>query len=563
MRRLAFVLTAVLFLAANAGAKDEPTAATVTEPGRSLDRALDVTLRGSGDAASKRSVLFLLDATPALASAGFEQAFERALGRLEAPGTAVGIAVIGKRKLVVLAPTSDRAKALAAVRSALQAPDGSYQNTMAAVRKAAGALGGSAGARELVLVTLENGDAEDDLEATVGALKRARVRFSCISREAFVADTYWISATRNTPRGITFGAGDGAYVALPWGWMFQMSVANETTPSGFGNYGLSRLAAETDGRVFLEAPPSSGHTCSYFGMCNSCVQDHLPTDESFHSRRLRALAPSVASRKEAGADMARDSYFRLLLKAWQQASKAGLLRSRPAVRLAAGGVKPERRHQGTLASVIGSGTNFARFAAKADALAKECDRQITWMTGELEKLDRGMGSERHQAMAAFTLAMLHVTRTNLVACAAWCRDVGPALLGKRERPVEPPEVDPVVYRDRISGVGYTNMCLCHGVKPFFEFRMPGGAAWREALERLDAVYTPYMRRWAHTPYALALRHQAIARFHFTYRGTTQPPPPRPRTGSDSAKPTTESSKRPSRAGNPSTGGTGGPTTGGG
>lgn len=563
MRRLAFVLIAVLVLAANAGAKDEPTAATVTEPGRSLDRALDVALRGRGDAGQKRSVLFLLDAAPALKSAGFEQAFERALGRLEAPATSVGVGVIGQRKLIVVQPTTDRVLAFAAVQAALKAPSASIQNTLAAVRKAAATLARRGGARELVLVTLENGDVEDDLEATVSALKRAKVRFSCISREAFVADTFWISAARQAPRGLTFGAGDGAYVTLPWGWMFQMAIANETTPSGFGNYGLCRLAAATDGRVFLEAPPSSGHTCAYFGSCNSCLNDHLPPDESFHSRRLRALAPSVASRKEAGADMARDPYLRLLLKAWQQASKAGLLRSRPAVRLASGGVKPERRLRGALANVLGSGTNFSRFASKADALVKECDRQIAWMTAELAKLATDAGSQRHQAMAGFTLAMLHVTRTNLVGCAAWCREVGPALLGKREYAVQPPEVDPIVYRDRISGVGYSNLCLCHGVKPFFEFRMPGGAAWQEALERLDAVYSRYMRRWAHTPYAMALRHQALARFHFTYRGTARPPPPRPRTGSDTEKPTTETSKRPSRAGNPTTGGSGSPTTGGG
>ncbi len=564
MRRLVFLLSTLVFLAGAAAAGDAPTAASVTEPGRSLDRALAVALAGAGDAKAKRTVLFVLDPAPALKAAGFVAAFERALQRSEAEKLAIGIGVAGAKRVVTLAPTVDRAKVLEAARAALKAPTGTYVDTLAAVRKAAGVLAKRSGTRELVLVTLENGDGETDLEATASALKRTKVRFSCISREAFLADSYWISSSRGAPRGLVFGTGDSAYLTLPWGWLWQMTLANESTPSGFGNYGVSRLAAATGGRVFLQAAPGGGHSCTYFGMCNCCAGDHLPQDEAFHSRRLRALAPSVAARKEAGTALARDAYFRLVLKAWAQASKLGLLRSRPSVRLAAGGVKPERRLLGAWANVIGGGLSLARFATKADALRKDCDKQIAWLTAELRKLDPGAGSERHRAMAEFTLAMLHVTRTNLVGCAAWCRNVGPALLGKTNHVIAPPEVESVVYRDRVLGVGYSNMCLCHGVKPFFEFRMPGGALWDEALRRLDDVYTAYMRRWAHTPYAMALRHQGLARFHFTYRGTTPPPPPRKRTGSETEKPTTENAKRPSRTGGGSTGsGSGSPTTGGG
>ena len=39
-----------------------------------------------------------------------------------------------------------------------------------------GLLSGSPGRKDLVLVTLENGDAEDDVEATVAALRRTGVR---------------------------------------------------------------------------------------------------------------------------------------------------------------------------------------------------------------------------------------------------------------------------------------------------------------------------------------------------------------------------------------------------
>jgi len=565
VRRLPLTCAVLVLFAGVARAGDAPTADAVTEPGRSLARALDVVLAGSGAADGKRTVLFLLDAAPALSAAGFADAFTEALARMETSREVeIGIAVMGAKKPVLLAPTPDRAKAAEAVATAMKSPSGAYQNVMDDIRKAASSLAGRSGARELIVVTLENGDAEDDIEATVAALRRAKVRCSCISREAFLADTFWTSGVRGAPRGIEFGAGDDAYVTLPWGWLWQMTIANENTPSGFGTYGLSRLAAETEGRVFLEAPPSSGHVCTSFGMCNACSGDHLPRDEAFHSRRLKALAPSTASRKDLGADLARDPCFRLVLKAWGEASKAGLLRSRPSVRLATGGVKPERRQDAPWAPILVGGLGFARMATKADALVRECDRQISWLTAELGKLDAKAGSERNRAMAEFTLAMLHVTRTNLLACGFWCREVGPALVGKADHEIQAPELDPVIDADRVVGVGYTNFCLCHGVKPFFEMRMPGGTAWDDTLKALDEVFEAYMQRWAHTPYAMALRHQSIARFQFTYRGTTAPPPPRPRKGSDSETPTTESGNRPSRSGSPSTGsGSGSPTTGGG
>ena len=132
-----------------------------------------------------------------------------------------------------------------------------------------------------------------------------------------------------------------------------------------------------------------------------------------------------------------------------------------------------------------------------------------------------------------------------------------------EKEFSPPELDPILEGRRVAGIGYTNLCLCHGVAPFRELHLPGGARFDEELVRLDEVVKVFMRRYAHTPYAIALRHQGLARFYFTYRAKNTTPPPRPKSGSSTDEPTTETT-RPGRSGSPTTGSGGGaPTTGGG
>jgi hypothetical protein len=562
--RIAAGLLAALLMALPAWAKDEVRADAVTEPGRSLERALDVILGRPREGAG--TVVFVLDPSPSLQSAGFANAFERALARhreaLER--TALGVLVAGGGRDGALAPTTEHARAAEVVRQALAAPSTAFQNVHEAARRAAALVSGRSGDREVVLVTLENGDVEDDLDATASALRRARARVSVIASEAYVCDSFWVSSSRGVPRGLETGVGDGAFLVLPWGWLFQMTIANETTPSGYGPYALNHLAAETDGRVFLYAGSGTGHRCAYYGSCPACGNDdHAPPDESFEAHRLARLAPLATTRARAGAELARDPCVRALLQAWAAASKEGLVRSRPAVRLAAGGLRPERRQADAWSALLGSSLSFDRLATKADRLAKTCDAQVRALEEDLAGIPEEAAHPRCRAMADLTVAMLHLTHANLVAYAAWCRDVAPELLDRSRAPFEPPEASTLATGRDVAGIGYSNLCLCHGVAPLREVRLPGGEAWRAELDRLDGVVTAFMRRYAHTPYAAALRHQGLARFHFTYQGTVTQTTERPKTGATTEKPTTETG-RPARGNEPSSGGGGGsPTTGGG
>jgi hypothetical protein len=125
----------------------------------------------------------------------------------------------------------------------------------------------------------------------------------------------------------------------------------------------------------------------------------------------------------------------------------------------------------------------------------------------------------------------------------------------------PPELPPGGDgAERASGISYTNHCLCHGVEPFYEVELPGGAALRPELERLATMRRDFLQRYAHTPYAYALARMGIATFHLTYPGIAgRVPRVRPKSGADTG-PVTPT--RPSRNSGGSSGAPSGPTTGG-
>ena len=81
-------------------------------------------------------------------------------------------------------------------------------------------------------------------------LAATKIRVHVLTSEAYVADSYWAARPHERgPRGTKLIGGDAAFVDLPWGWLFQVAIANEVTPSGYAAYALNRLAAASRGRV--------------------------------------------------------------------------------------------------------------------------------------------------------------------------------------------------------------------------------------------------------------------------------------------------------------------------
>lgn len=570
MRALLLLLAfCVLSPGLSARAGDAPTAADATEPGRRLDRALDIVLDGAGrTGAGPRTLCVVIDPSPSLATAGFADRLDAALERNAAKlsSTEITVVKVGEKDPVLLPPTGDRAAAGKSVRASLVGAKNVVRNVYADVRTAASLLGGRPGARELLLVTLENGDVEDDLEGTVAALRRAKVRTYVLATEAFLSDSYAAShAAKGAPKGAAFTGGDGAFAEIPWGWLFQMSNGNEAAASGFAAYGLTRLCGGTEGRLFLVSDASSSsHACATMGTCVFCTGDHVVSGETYQRTRLSALAPLAGPREAVHAAAAKDPFWRAVHAAWRDASDAGLVRSRPSLDISGGVAKPERHPGGaSWAPLLGNGLAFASLAGRGGKALEACDRIRAALEADLAKVKPDEGSARWRAVAEYVRLMLHVTRVNLVQYVGWCQEVGPVIAGKRlaEPALAPPEAPWFADTTRMVGVSYTAWSLCHGVRPFQELYLPGGAALRDALGDLDAVYGAFMVRYGSTPFAVAAHRTSIAHFLPTVVGKTLPPPPKKPGGTTGEDSTTTPSERPAREGGGTAGG--GATTGGG
>lgn len=562
--RLPVVLALLASSALPALAQDLPTAAAVTEPGRSLQRPLDLVL-GGATKDSERTVVLVVDPSAGLAAAGFGDAFATMLqqNRDRLAKTRLGLGVVGQKGCLVLAPTADHGSVLVALRAALQRPASEFLNVYADLRTVAGSFAGSQGERVVLLVTLENGDVEDDVEATAAALARAKVKVEVLTSEGTLADSYWAARPyQDKPRGTTLTGADGAVVDVPWGWLFQFTTANERTPAGFAMWGLTRLATATGGRVFLHATSSqTQHQCAVHARCLFCTGDHLPPDADWYEPLVDQLGPLAASRGDTFAALGADPYHRAAIEAWRLAAEAGLVSSAPGVKVTSAGAEPDRLRPGRDLDLT-DGAAFERHAKRAEEAAQKAQQLGQQLQDKLDRIGEGKGSKRGEATAHYTRVLLQLTRVNLLTFAAWCRETAPALFAKDAAAPLAPEVPAIDRDDRPTGIGWSNFCLCHGVRPFYAVELPGRLALRPELEALDALYVAYQARYGRSQFGHLLRQNGIAQFWPTFPGVAgKIPRQRPKTAGDEGGPITP--KRPVREGGSSSGGSSGPTTGGG
>ncbi len=559
-RALTLVLALVLCGGGGASATavaEEPAAkdaGEVTAPGRSLDRALDMVLGRTATAeAGQRAFIIVVDATKNLREAGFHDRLASSLERKrrELAGVPVGLSIAGARGSVSVAPTTDREALLAELAKALDAATTSpVRNLYAEVRSAAGAFPQGATERHVVLVSLDNGDAEDDVEATVRAVQRAKATCSVIAREAFLADSYPLSHSGmvSAPKGTALAAGDGAFQDVPWGWLFQQDIGNEAASSGFAAWGLTRLAAASGGRVHLAAASGGTHQCEALGGCWLCSSDHLPKTQWFEAHRLQVVAPSAASRDDVLAAGLRDPWLRAILDVWAKASKEGLLRSRPTVSPSGSTLKVEERTAGQIPGLTGSSLAFQRLSQQAAKMRTAAVKLLADYEADLAKIEPSQGSQRWRASADYTRVMLHLTIANLELYEGFCAEAGPSICGKADREAVAPEVPRFSEDQKVTGLSYSTDCLCHGLEPFRSRRMAGGAAFTARYDVLKQVLDDYFARYDHTPWGTAVRRSGLAVFVPIVRGKYVPPPPRNGGSTEGDPGTTSGGNRPDRAG---------------
>jgi hypothetical protein len=561
--RVAMVLG--FLLASSLVAQQPPTAASVTEPGRTLARPLDIVLGGPSTTPQERTVIVVVDPAASLVKAGFATAFATAVqqNQKQLANTKLGLGVVGQKGVLVVPPTTDHGTVLTQLRSSLDRPAAEFQNVYADLRTAAAAFPSGSGDRVLLLVTLENGDVEDDVEQTATLLRKGRIQVEVLTSEATLADNYWAARPyQEKPRGTTLTGPDTAVIDLPWGWLFQVRAANECTPAGFAMWGLTRLAAATGGRVFLHAEASqTAHQCAVFARCLFCTGDHMPPDDAWSNGLVNQLGPLATSRGDTYAALGSDPYFRAMVDTWKAAAEAGLVQSQPGIRVTTAGAAPDRARPGRDLDLTDT-ASFDRHRKRAEEAAQKAQQLGDELQQQLDRIDAGKGIPREEAAARYTRVLLQLTRVNLLTFAAWCRDIAPAQFAKNAPTPQAPEVPVVDGEQRPAGIGFSNFCLCHGVRPFFAIELPGGEALRPELEKLDQLYTAFQARYGKSQFGYALRRNGIAQFWVTFPGiAAKLPRNRPKSENDQTGPITP--RRPPREGGSSAGGSSGPTTGGG
>lgn len=559
---LTVLLHASLVLPARTSAQTTESAGRYTSSAAGMGEALDAILLGRRTEGEKAGALFfLVDPTTTLKESGFAREMAAALERAVATmaDRQIAVAAVGAPRAVKVFGPDDHGALVARLDELLASPVDEIKNVYKDLRAAAGLLAETSGERELVLVSLDNGDAEDDLEGTVEQLRKLKVRFSCVASEAYLSDSYWASHRNEIPssKWEIYG-GDGAFIELPWGWLFQMTVANEVAPSGTAVYPLSRLAAATEGRVHLYAPPSGTHQCQVYGTCLFCSGDHMPRNEIYWRSKVTDFGPSTASRDEVMAAAAADPAFRAMLRAWEKAYAKGLLRGSPSVAISGNGLAAQRLRNGKDSGLF-SGGGIPKKRRTALQLAVDCEAIRAELEEALAGIDQLSSLPRYRAMATFTLVMLRVTKANLLSYAGWCEEIAPAQAAKSAPELLLPEIDTPNRGRRATGIGFSNFCLCHGVAPFRKVELPGGPAFRAEMDLLAQEVESFETRFAHTPYIAALHRSGIADFTFTYPATYVKPP-RPLRGSKTAGDGT-TPRVPTGRPSGSSGGTSGGTTG--
>ncbi|MEM8884560.1 MAG: hypothetical protein AAGD14_10855 [Planctomycetota bacterium] len=540
----------LLLLATVASAQ---TADQVTERAPGLKKILDALLYPEN--APARSIVLLVDPTPSLKTARFADVLDELLRtrRARTPRPRLGLVVLGVPDATQPVGTTPK-EIVRALRGPLLAPRLEVRNVYGAIREQLKGLKAQEGRREIVLVSLENGDLEDEVEKTAALAAKAKVVVHAVAREAFISDSYWMTNTPPPAIEHELRGADGAFIDLPWGWLFQRTRVTECAPSGHAMYGISRLATVTGGRVFVWYPARGRHKCQVWGACEFCPGDHIPPFEAFRAQRVRALAPPVGSRKEVFAAMAKDDLYKAVLAAWEASADAGLLRMHPSVRRLGGRlVTQEKESRAYQSSDL---RDWRRFGSAATKRAKAAER----IARKLKKaIEETKGSLRSRAIAELTYVMLRVTRVNLLIGIAYCREIAADQFDPRKAKRFPPPEQPLIPADyEVTGLYWRTLTLCHGIAPFARVHFPGGPKVRAEIEALDGVFKEFYRRNAFTPLASSLGRMGLAVFFPIGRGKGGSA--RPRT--PAATPSNTVTTRPARGGGTS-GGSDVPTSGGG
>ena len=579
--RLVWAFAGMLLLAAGDLHAGPVSASEITTRGRPIEKILESALFPEGN--PKRSVLFVVDPSRTLRTAGFGKKLYLLLRKRTADtgDLRLGIVNLGAENGEDPLPLgSDQVTVSRRAVDATSMPRNVLRDVYRPLKRCIPMFAREPEHRTIVLLTHQNGDTEYKLESVIAALKSAKIRVVVITREVLLSDSYWFdwsSRSAKPPKRAYLASSEAAFVEIPYGWLHQTNALNGTIGSGFGMWGLSRLAAATGGRVeILYTSEAARHRCADGWTCTFCRGFlHDPPNRSLLALRMQAVEPSLESRRTVYKQAASDPYYKGVLKAWSAGHKAGIVDRRPTVRRSGGrlGSSLDRENLDDSYSFLYVPlSNWRRAAKEAKARAKAANRIATSLRKAIAAGDRAGASARYRAIAELTYVMVRLTRLNDLYLEAFLRDVAPRIAPPRAKTPASPEV-PMLSPDReysSFGLGWSCMSLCHGVRPFLDLRLPGGNALDVELRAFAVDYDTFLKRNAHTQYLAALSNMGIARYSLTgfgkgnVKGSTGPARQSPRTGrkKDTRTKREKDPERGERSGGSSSGGSDNPTSGG-
>ena len=570
----ATTLLSCLLASAGAGVGQSlpATAKGITEPGRSLRRPLDMFLATAPDSkTSARSLLVVLDPSPAVAEAGFGREFRAALASCgDLREARLGLFVVGAPKARVAPVAGEAERVGALIVAQLARPNEEPQNVFAALREAVPLLARCEAPRRLLLVTLDNGEAEDAVEETAKLLKRHQIQLDVITREACFADSQGAACgnpmtgeARVPPRNALWVGGDAPWIDLPYGFLFQPYDTNSITPAGYAPWALARLVyGGGGGRVFLHAGATTyGHHCILRGECPTCGvhfywpdtrgKHHENHTEAYLPGRLEAMAPLVVSRTEAAECLTKDPYARAVHVAWQRAHEAGLVAGQPPLTLQENRLVPEKSEP--------DWERFAEFDLLGGFRPNDVPRigkRARELAAAAAEIEVGLakvlatnpdGDPRQRAIAHATQAMLLLTRVSLLSLERYCRqDAAEAL---RQLAAAGEKGEPSLTCDEQS--------ICHGMASYLRRETEEGPV-RAEMARLARLLDAFEQSFGGSPVSFAVRRLSFPKFRiWLYDADAEKKAPRPQ--SEERRGPETPPRRPAR---PASAPASGPTTGG-
>jgi hypothetical protein len=406
---------------------------------REIGEIIDEIARDADRASERKDervlVVWMIDNASGLKSTRHHEILSDHIARAFAkakPGIHHAVVSFAQKPELILKATNDaRAAGRAIEWLADQKADDTIKNCLENIRAGAKYAAGFSGKKLLVVYTPENGDNEDNAEATLKFLRDTGVVLYPIAGEAIYSDPYWEAlinggstyygdSTKYKKLKFQMKGPESAYIEFPHGWILTTADPTYTVASGFGYWALDRLATHSGGKYFTYSPepPPTMSFCQKWS-CPICRGQHKACGAAFDITKLRMTAPSIESRDQVRERLSREKLSVAVFAAWDRLFKLGVVRNGSALRASGGGLSETKPQYGaTFPLAFGSDWRAGQGACKR--LSGELERLAADFEETLGKLGGPEADKRALATADALLVHVKLMRFNVDQLRFFC-----------------------------------------------------------------------------------------------------------------------------------------------